>query len=92
MAEMTEPSERIVGISVSHDDARRLAGVEWMRRGDARRICGLGKDVLDLWVANEIVEAHKLHPGKNGTVIFSAEDIRNAIRASPRYVPNHKNA
>lgn len=79
---------RLIGKEVADGrSADSLSGIEWMRRGDVRRICGIGKDILDHWVATDKVEAHKLNPGKNGTVIFAADDIRRAILASPKYRP-----
>lgn len=66
------------------DKTREL---EWMRRGDVRKVMGIGKDILDEWVASGKCEAHKLNSGKNGTVIFSAADIRRAIGESPKYIP-----
>lgn len=67
----------------------RESGVEslWYRRADARALCGVGRDLLDKWVADGRVEAHKLNPGRNGTVVFSAGDIARVIKESPQYRP-----
>ncbi len=78
--------------AVGRDEVRREPACEWVRRDDARRIFGIGKDVLDHWVADDVVEAHKLNPGRNGTVVFSASGIRAAIEAAPRYTPLCQNS
>lgn len=79
---------RLVNASVARvDETMAKDGVRWLRRSDARRRCGVGRNILDLWVCDGKVEAHKLNPGKNGTVVFSAPDIDRAIRESPPYVP-----
>lgn len=84
---------RVLGVSVARADAPLCDdGVRWVRRGDARRRCGVGRDILDLWVADGKVEAHKLNPGRNGTVVFSATDIDRAIRAAPPYMPSENDA
>lgn len=81
-------SARLVGVSVARVDETMFDdGVRWLRRSDARRRCGVGRDILDAWVSDGKVEAHKLHPGRNGTVVFSAPDIDRAIREAPAYVP-----
>lgn len=81
-------AERIaVSEGVDPDVIDSLKGVEWVRRQDVLSYFSVGRDVLDRWVIDGKVDAHKLHPGKNGTVIFSVEDIRSAIRNSPRYRP-----
>ena len=85
--EMTNAVYLCEGEAVEPSVLNSLQGVEWVRRQDVLDHFAVGKDVLDRWVTEDKVEAHKLHPGKNGTVIFSVEDIRNAIRSSPRYRP-----
>ncbi len=95
MTEQSEQAEagsaaaaRLVGVSVARVDETMFDdGVRWLRRSDARRRCGVGRDILDAWVSDGKVEAHKLHPGRNGTVVFSAPDIDRAIREAPAYVP-----
>ena len=71
----------------------RVVGCEydtakWYRRADARAFCGIGRDLLDKWVADGKVEAHKLDSGRNGTVVFNASDIDKMIRESPVYAPS----
>lgn len=61
---------------------------KWYRRADARAVCGVGRDLLDKWVAEGKVEAHKLDQGRNGTVVFNASDINKVIRESPVYAPS----
>lgn len=79
---------RVVGVCVARADCGVSEdGVRWVRRSDARRRCGVGRDILDAWVSDGKVEAHKLHPGRNGTVVFYAPDIERAIREAPAYVP-----
>lgn len=60
----------------------------WIRRKTAFKVFGVGHDILDDWVRDDKVEAHKLSPGKNGSVVFSASDISRVIRSSPKYVPS----
>ena len=69
------------------DTVRSAERVEWVRRDSAYELFGVGRDVLDRWVSKNLVEAHKLHSGRNGSVVFSADDIRMAICGSPAYKP-----
>lgn len=57
----------------------------WVRFSTALSRFGIGKDVLKLWTKEGKVEAHKVTPGKNGTVVFFADDIDKNIRLSPLY-------
>ena len=78
--------QHLVGVSVA-TEGETLSNEEWMRRSDVRRIFGIGKDILDKWVEVGAVEAHKLNPSKNGTVVFSTRDIRDTIRTAPLWKP-----
>ena len=70
---------------LTHRDQR-----QWARRSDIRRDYGIGGDLLDEYVSDNKVEAHKLVPGQNGTVVFSVQDIERVIDESPRYVPGRR--
>ena len=88
---MNEQRKEVIvvgGVEVDPETLASLKNVEWVRRQDVLVHFSVGKDVLDRWVEEDKVEAHKLHPGKNGTVIFSVDDVRQAIRDSPRYYPS----
>ena len=88
MTHNQQPEVALVGNTiVPIPEELQSDGIEWMRRQEALARFAVGKDVLDQWVRDDVVEAHKLNPGKNGTVIFCAGDIRRAIRNAPRYRP-----